>query len=94
MNRLNILVTCRFHVLDNSGGATFHAVRIRNGWADVPERDDRPTGMAIEVGTQTPEDLSEEIRQAVAGLRDAWGNLHVQDNSGLVPDLHQGKWNG
>ena len=25
-------------------------------------------------------------------LRAAWGDLHVQDNSGLLPDLHQGMW--
>jgi len=34
------------------------------------------------------------IRAAVAKLREAWGPLHVQDNSGLVPDLHQGMWRG
>lgn len=34
------------------------------------------------------------IRRAVAELRAAWGDLHVQDNSGLVPDLHQGMWQG
>jgi hypothetical protein len=34
------------------------------------------------------------IRAAVAKLRAVWGALHVQDNSGLVPDLHQGMWRG
>lgn len=34
------------------------------------------------------------IRAAVLALRQAWGHLHVQDNSGLVPDLHDGMWRG
>ena len=34
------------------------------------------------------------IRKAVGDMRAAWGPLHVQDNSGLVADLHQGMWMG
>jgi hypothetical protein len=35
-----------------------------------------------------------EMRAFVAELRAAWGELHVQDNSGLLRDLHQGVWVG
>lgn len=34
------------------------------------------------------------IRRAIWVLQSFWGLLHVQDNSGLVPDLHQGMWVG
>jgi hypothetical protein len=34
------------------------------------------------------------IRAAVAALREDWGPLHVQDNSGLVPELDNGLWRG
>jgi hypothetical protein len=35
------------------------------------------------------------IRAAVAALRADWGPaLHVQDNSGLVPELDDGPWRG
>ena len=31
-----------------------------------------------------------DMRAYVAQLRAAWGDLHVQDNTGLLPDLDQG----
>ena len=35
-----------------------------------------------------------EMRAFVAELRASWGELHVQDNSGLLRDLDQGLWAG
>lgn len=34
----------------------------------------------------------EEMRAYVAELRSVWGPLHVQDNTGLLPDCDQGPW--
>lgn len=71
------------------------AVRLRYGYTPVilGDDDNRPVGCGVDGLPDGSPDLP-GIRRAVMVLRAAWGMLHVQDNSGTVPDLDQGKWAG
>ena len=102
--RLNILVT-GFQAGTPAGGWVVH---LRYGYSPLGEPiDQRPVRAAVvarerwdnaalnqlgQPGAFVSAPDPQEVRAAIAAIRAAWGNLHVQDNSGLVPDLDQGKF--
>lgn len=105
--RLNILVTARQSA---PGCDSANVVHLRYGYTPLrepidhravrfgvtmPERwDDTAPDQLGRPGAYVSVPDAASIRAAIAALRAAWGPLHVQDNSGAVPDLDQGKWRG
>lgn len=94
MNRLNILVTARFGYPGPSGGWSGYAVRVRQGWIDAHDTERSHSALAVPADGKSESEIADDLRRAVSCLRREWGNLHVQDNSGLIPDIDQGIWNG
>ena len=87
-----------------------NAVSVRYGWSILDqEQHDRPVCVHVPGSTTfDPEAINNigqlgacvvrsdiaGIERVVAALREAWGNLHVQDNSGRCGHLHQGMFQG
>ncbi len=108
-DKLNILISQPQWFLDTDGTRKFGPVicvrhsycrEIRDELLPDPET---PSGQYFAATRETfdPEKgvyrnvyPTDKMRQFINDLRAAWGPLHVQDNSGLLPDLDQGYWPG
>lgn len=87
MRCLNILISGADHAVAGRGPLVY----LREGYSAV-DADWQP--LSSPHCREFAMDAVEAMRAYVAELRAAWGPLHVQDNSGLVPDLDQGPWAG
>lgn len=95
--RLNILIAARDHTL-TSDPHYFHRINLRYGYTELVDEglpgETRCIGGSAVYSPSMQLD-ADQIRAVVAEIRHDWGqDLHVQDNSGLVPDLHQGLFRG